>query len=162
MHFQYFCYMQTNKYISYTRDKPVIHNFSVTFIVIWKLMIHSDPETPILKWSVSLRSCWISPWVSVCLQVCEIELWPLIEWWEGVMNPCRLQSITVPTTTHRRLSMIYSHTPHSTLPHSWIPKNLWVVFLATVCFVTGYKQQCFLGRESVLIENFQKRKTGIC
>lgn len=81
-------------------------------------------------------------------------------WNEGKgHDPCRLWSLPEPTTAHGRgrLSMNIS-----LRPHSWLPKNEWVVFFATVCFVTGYKQQGFLGRESVLIENFHKRRIGIC
>lgn len=42
---------------------------------------------------------------------------------------------------------------------SWFPENTWVVFLGTVCPVTGCKQQGFLGSESVLPEDCWKRKT---
>lgn len=134
--------------VSYTGDQAVIHNSSVRLIVIWKLVIHSDPETPYLEWCMSWRSWWVSLWVSVC----ELGLWPLMERWEGswTFADCVLSQYL---TTHRRLSM------RITLPHSWSPQNVWVVLLATVCLGTGYKQQGFLWGESVLIENFQKRKT---
>lgn len=40
------------------------------------------------------------------------------------------------------------------LPRPLDSKELMGGLLAIICFVTGYKQQGFLGRELVLIENF--------
>lgn len=39
------------------------------------------------------------------------------------------------------------------------PEKSRVVFLGTVCLVTGYKQQYFLGSDSMLIEDSKERKT---
>lgn len=38
------------------------------------------------------------------------------------------------------------------------PEKSRVVFLGTVCLVTGYKQQYFLGSDSMLIEDSKERK----
>lgn len=56
--------------------------------------------------------------------------------------------LPVSITPHRRLSM------NKILPQPLDSKELMGGRLAIICFVTGYKQQGFLGRELVLIENF--------
>lgn len=92
--------------------------------------------------------------VSFCFLICKMGsiVRSLLQWCEGQMKWCKVDISHSTYHTRAFLWMCIS------LP-SKFPEKTRVVFLGTICLVTGYKQQGFLGSESVLIDDCLERKT---
>lgn len=131
MYFQGLCSMQTNKYVSCTRDQPVFHNSSVRFIVIWKVVIHSDPQTPVLKWYASSKKL-LSFSVSECLSTgvwnwivttneARGRSWPM----QAAVSPRTYHSTQERKTIHEYVS---AHTPGFQRMNGWSSSLLFALW----------------------------------
>lgn len=76
----------------------------------------------------------------------------LLEWYEWQM---KLHKVDISHSTWDSRAFLWMCV---SLPFNF-PEKSRVVFLGTVCLVTGYKQQYFLGSDSMLIEDSKERKT---
>lgn len=99
--------------------------------------------------------CDFAKFLSFCVSFCFLiykvgrVIHLLLEWYEWQM---KLHKVGISHSTWDLKAFLVS------LPFNF-PEKSRVVFLGTVCLVTGYKQQYFLGSDSMLIKDCKERKT---